>query len=289
MPITRFGDGDESFTFDAGGVFLQTTSNNFSDLVTNTSRLPALDGSFDEYGLDKAPQESGFVRLTLKAKAAALADPDSLRDNLRAIARWGVRKLYMNTDAGQERFCFARLNNLSLPRQDASSPLIFTASLTFQVSYPAWLTPGTEAWLWGEDTTWGDGEDWGSDAAASHACAGEETAFTETVAGNHDTLPRISVQCGTAETASHILIQRLVEGEVIDEISWSGDLGNDDQLLINCRDFSVTLNGADAYAQFENLTPDWLKLEPGDNEIAVLMAGSGDACIVRLHYYEAWY
>ncbi len=281
--IIRFG----SYPF--RNVEKATTS--FGGVRASTTKLPGMHGAYDEYGMGEAPSETGNVRVSFYLTARHMAEMTALRDAVLLLKSWGVKKLYVQPyDLNQaERFCWARVNDIQMP-EDASkgTETLQPVTINFQVADAAWYGIGTEAWSWGDGTLWGSGAKWGG-AATPRACSGLSTTWTETPGGNAATPPRISVVVGVGQSASDVRVQRVVRGVVLDEVRYNALLAAGDRLTINCRDYSVTLNGANTYNNlFSFEHPAWLRLEPGDNEIRVLMANSGDACTVYLRYYEVW-
>lgn len=264
-------------------------SDNFAELVTKTSRMPGMHGGFDELGTGPGLHEIGSVKAEFWYEFTDMADARAKLDALKELGDKGVQKLFLQPMAGEERFAWARLDNLNLPQNVKNLPhRRMKVSFTFQVADAAWYSIGTEAWSWGDGTLWGSGAKWGGEAAAQ-ACSGTETTWTETPGGNATTQPRISIIVGSGQTANGVTVQRLVRSVVVDEVKYAATLVAGDRLTINCRDYSVTLNGADAYGNdFSFEHPSWMRLEPGANDMRVLMDNSGDACSVYLRYYEVW-
>lgn len=284
--ITRFKVGKLEYAFEG----VQDWNDNFGDLVPRTRRLPGMDGGFDEFGDGPAPAEIGKVQINFIPIVDVRSDMTAKLDALRAIARQGKGRLFMQPadESAQERFCFARLNNISTPHSEKKhTDLWMRAKATFQVDDPHWYTQGTEAWAWGDGTLWGT-QPWGG-SATPQAVSGLQTDFQITRVGNAPTRARITIACGVGQSAQDIRIQRLADGLVADEVRYNDALIAGDSLEINARESSVTLNGADAYStDFTFLYPDWFRLLPGVNDIRVLLEGSGNAATVTIRYYEAY-
>ncbi len=281
--IIRFG----SYQFK--NVEKATTS--FGGVRAATTKLPGMHGAYDEYGMGEAPSDTGNVRVQFYLAARRMAEMTALRDAVTLLKAWGVTKLYMQPYdlTLAERFCWARVNDIQMP-EDASKATerLQPVTINFQVADACWYTIGTEAWNWGDGTLWGSGAKWGG-SAVPNACSGQSTTWTETPGGSAATAPRISIVVGAGESASDVRVQRLIRGVVVDEVRYNATLVAGDRLTINCRDYSVALNNANAYDNnFSFEHPSWMRLEPGDNDVRVLMANSGDACTVYLRYYEVW-
>jgi len=285
--LLRFGSGDELYTFTPDNQI--SIRDNFANVVPRTTRLPGADGGFDEFGRERAPGEIGNVQMIFWLYASSLPAMTAVLDELRAMTSWGTKRLYKQPmGGGGDRWCEARLNSIDAPQNASDLPgKRQRVQLNFQVASPFWLNQGTEAFSWGDGTPWGDGI-WGGSAAAN-AVSGTDTSFTVTTSGNAISHPRITIECGGGQTASNIRIRRIVQGETVDEVAYAGTLTAGDELEINCRDLSVTLNGANAYdSDFTFQTASWFRLLPGANTIQVLMDNSGDAADVYFRYYEVF-
>jgi hypothetical protein len=214
-------------------------------------------------------------------------------DDLSKMASAGVKRLYIRPQGygeNAERWCEARVNSIDKPMNARDINWEKQrVTMNFQVASPYWLSQGTEAPLWGGGSTWGGGVAWGG-TATPHSVLGVENVINEVVTGNAITFPRITIKCGASQTATNVRIQRLSGATVIDEVRYDATLGNNDQLVINPRDFTVKLNGVDAYGSafsFQNSA--WFSLVGGvSNSIKVLMDNPSDACDVTFRYFERW-
>lgn len=291
MPLIRFGDGARSYDFTRDFVFLQDYSDNFSDLVNRVVRVPGVSGGFDEYGDDPTPQEIGQLSQRLILKSPTREGMEVLRDEIKAMQRWGKLWLYMrpSNPALPVRKCRARINNIQISKQEQGhTDLHQRVSLTFQVPFPVWFTDGTEPLIWGGGGTWGGGGIWGG--TSGFTASGVETDEVITISGNAVVQPRIVIECDASQTCEDPTIQTIVGGEVVDEVSYTGTLGNNDSLEINCRALSVLLNGNNAYSStFDFNDPSWIRLYQGDNTVRVTFANSGDEATIRMFYNEGYY
>jgi hypothetical protein len=290
LRIKRFGVGKKTFYFPDASTF----SDNFSNLVPSTKRLPGMDGGFDEYGVDVAPSEIGKVEIGLWLIASTPAEMTRLTDKANEMADWGVQKLFIqpyNTDL-IERWCNARINNISMSENADKSPERgMRVQMTFQVADPYWYTLGTESPLYGDaNSIYGAfGLVYGGSAVSPIVCNGLLTEAIVTAGGNATTLARITVTVPAGKTAENIRIQRLENGVVRDEVKYIGVLTPSDTLLINGRDTSIKLNNLDAYTQsFSFLDPDWMRIKPGENTIRVLMDGVANGANVKIQFYERY-
>jgi hypothetical protein len=289
--LTEFSGGGLTYTFDP--TKQADIRDNFRRVISKTTRLPGLDGGFDEYGMGRAPHEVGTVRTSFwLGDFATLADATAALDELGALPSWGVRRLWKQpTDTALDtRFCEARV--IEIPNDVRVFDLPHKRrqiEISFEVSNPVWIGAGTEAITWGGGSLWGDGSVWGG-TGTWEAVSGPETTFTVTVAdGNTPTPPRINFECEAGETAENIIIERLVGGVVHDRLAFNDVLTAGDQLGFNCRALTVRLNNVNAYTSaFAFDTARWFTLEPGANNIRVRLENGGDAGRIRFSYLHLW-
>lgn len=287
--LRRFTYGGRTYTFDPDAQV--ALRDNFRDVVPRTTRLPGLDGGFDQYGTLPAPAEIGLVDVTFWVEQGTYAAMQDALDDVRAMASWGQGRLYkQRLDPDEdELFVYARINSIEIAQNARDMPhRRQRVQIKFQVADPAWLARGTEAATWGSGVVWGGATPWGGDASPQ-SCTGTQTDYTETATGNAETHPRILIDIPAGQSATDVIVQRLEEGVVRDQVRYNATLSAGDSLIINCRDKSVKLNGSDAYTTaFTTLHQAWMRLQPGDNDIRVIMDNAGDECEVTLRYYERW-
>jgi hypothetical protein len=284
--ITRFGTTNSiSLT---SNIVMQSYSDNFANVVPRTKRLPDLDGGFDEYGSERAPREIGNVSITFTMIAPTADDMDARRRDIRETANWGTDKLFRLVDFDTiEQWCYARVNSIQMAESVAGLDYLWqSVTINFQVADPAWYGQGTETWTWGDGTLWGS-KPWGGDAPVNNA-SGTETDFTINVSGNLVTYPRISLIPGIGNSCTNPVIQRIVDGVAVDEVSYSGTLTNTDSLQFNTRKRSFTLNGSSAFNDVDFINGRIFTLEPGNNTIRVQFDNAGDAATLRLYYFERY-
>lgn len=287
--ITRFGSGSQLYDFTASHIVLGSYHDNFGDVVTETARLPGVSGVFDEYGSDAAPKAGGMVRQSLTLIASTREGMDALLDDLKAMAGWPKKRLWRQpTDPNEnERYCWARINNISAPRQeDQHTNLWQPVTITWQVAYPYWLQVATEQATWGGGWSWGGGAVWGG--TSGYPVSGTQTDISIAISGKAETIPRMVLACGTGETCQNPTIQRVVDGSVVDDVSYTGTLTAGDSLEINAKALSVKLNNVSVYNDFDYNHPAWMRLLPGNNTIRVTFANAGDAGTFKLFYDEAY-
>lgn len=286
--ITRFKVGSQEFAFH----FVQDWRDNFAEVVPRTQRLPALDGGFDELGDLPAPAEIGNVQVNFALVSETLAGMTAQLDALRALARWGKGRLYMQVADGTqgERWCWARLNNLSTPHNYARhTDLFMRVQASFQVSDPHWYEQGRWAWAWGDGTRWGS-RTWGGGALV-YAITGLSTPLNlPTRVGTAPVRPRFTFKVGTGHSAEDVTLQRLSSsGVVLEQIQYAGLLSAGDVLDVNAFALRVTKNGAPAYTSaFSASRWGWMTLQTGINTLRVELKNPSDALELKIQYYEAY-
>lgn len=286
--LLRFGSGDELHTFDPTRQV--SLDDSFLKVMTRLSRLPGLQGAFDEYGSGAAPAESGEVRVAFWLMSD---QPEELLRMKRAVAAmkaWGKKRLYKRPwGSGRELYCEARFKTLEFKQEVTRlSHKRLLMMLTFEVDNPMWYSLGTEAWSWGDGTLWGNAP-WGGNPV-EEAVIGSDNSFSLTPEGNDIIYPRITIEIPTGKSATNIRVQRRRQGVVMDEVRYTGTLSAGSVLEINCRAYSVTLNGSDGYSSaFGFETGAWFRLVAGiSNEIRVLMNNTTDEATIKFRYYEAY-
>lgn len=289
MLAKRFVTVDGLYTFPDARI--QSFNGRFGGVVTHTNRLPGTDGAYDQHGNAAAPLEVGSVRVTWGIYDDSGEDLDAQRDEILAMAAWGKGMLYAQPTitGAAERFCFARVTNISIPeRPSEATEIIQTVTIDFQVTDPRWYVNRFVLVRWGLGATWGGGDVWGGSASAQ-ACTGVSTDLaTETSNGQAVTYPKITIAVPAGQSAENVTIKRIVGVSVADQVRITGTLNAGDVAVIDCAAASVTINAADAYSRLEYLTPGWMAIQPGDNRLVVEMDNAGDACTVKISYDDAY-
>jgi hypothetical protein len=269
----------------------QQIDDNFLELEKATVKLPGADGVFDEYGVDPSPAVEGRVTMTFILEVEDPADMTAALDSLRALRRQGVKALRMQpTDSALDsRWCWARLSRITAPEDKGStSELWRRVTIQWLISDPKWNAGGNEAPLYDSGVLYDDGSLY--DGEAGFAASGTQTNQTITLSGNAIVQPRITVACGVGQSVSTVTVQRIVSGLVVDEVEWLGSLTAGETLEINCRAYSVEVDGVDAYADgFDFLDESWFRLVPGTNSIRVIFGNSANEATVTVAYYEGYY
>lgn len=284
MRLVSFG----AYVFEDVGVRINT---NFADLVPATSRLPGLDGGFDEYGDEAAPSEIGNVSFEMVLTENNQAEMQRKRDALRGLARLGMQRLVVQTwdpDAAL-RYCWARINNIQVSDNvNAVTHRVNRVQITFQVSSPRWQDVSESDAIYGQ-AVFGQFI-FGGGIGVIETASGTSTDMTITNDGNAIAYPVIYVTTAAGEAiTSPLNIIRRVNGVAIDQLTIATSLTANQTLVINTQTKSIKKMSVDAYANLTALTPEWLRLLPGDNAIRVTMGGGGNACTIRFKFAATWY
>lgn len=284
--ILRFEVGDKTYTFPS----LSEWSDNFGDMVPRTNRLLGASGGFDEYGDLPAPAEIGNVRVTFTLYSRSITGMTALVDAVRALARWGKGKLYYQPadESKGVRWTWVRVNNVQLNHNiNNHGDIRKSVSINFQASDPHWYTAGRTEANWG-GTTWGGGTRWGS-GVTTYTAIGASTDIVLPVEGNAPVRPRIEIAVPVGKSAENVTVRIVEDGAITHELVYTGTLNAGDELNINTWDYTVTLNGANAFTSaFTYTRADWMSIAPPSVTVQVAMANPTDEIDITLYYFEAW-
>lgn len=266
---------------------------NFGDSVPQTQRLPGLDGGWSHDGDDPTPTTIGSVTLSCWLVAPTRAAMDTQRDALMRLVAMGLQRLVVQpTDpAADPRFCWARLNHIRMnERKDAHTDLWQKAQVIFHVPDPHWYTLGYGVdWQLGDGALLGDsGLELGSGAFVINAST-TLTSATLTHNGNATAIAAVSIQPPDGASCHNPRVQRVVDGQVVDEIAYSATLNAGDEWIVDARRGLALLNGESAFGtKLRYLHPSFLRLAPGDNSLQVRFADSSNAATVRVWFNHTY-
>lgn len=281
MTISRF------VSLNSVSTYTFPTSPGDQDFVTDFKRMKTkvtkgigTNGGVDEYGTGASPHDGESVQFSVYLVSTTRAGMQPLRDALNVICEWGVGRLY-DTLNGVDRWCYARISVDDI-KEDRSknTDLQQKVQLTFQVSDPFWYTAGTEA-VWG-GSTWG-GTIWGG--SGSPTTITNAGTMTVTNNGSAYTVPRIVLWNNSGSTIYSPRIQRIVNGSVVDELSYSGSIADGTQVDINARQHRASITGVTVTNNLVFQHPDWMRLLPGSNTLQINLTG---VVKVLVHYFERY-
>lgn len=280
MPLHRFEADGNTYTLPST---LGPYSDNFGDVVTRTTRLPGVDGGFDEYLSDIGNREIGSIRQAFTLQSATKEGLDALRDAVNAMLGWGKGDLYMRlsnyASTNQEWRTRARVSNIQMSRDEGDARTLYWQRVTviWQCNLPIWEAAGNI-----------------SESEINHT--GTETNGGGSNGGNAIALPTFEIVTGAGDVlTAPWYIRRIVNTtEIADEINYNYDLPNNTTLTIDCAAGSIVwddgvslLDGYDS--TFDFLHPDWFRLVPGVNAVRVVSDDAGDVAAVTMTYRSTRY
>lgn len=138
MRLLKFGSKNGLFIFPAQSA----GRDNFTSMVTKTSRLPGVDGGYSEYKGRRGFQEIGSVSSNLQLLNSPDKPMREARDQLAAVLHWGTGLLFTDiwADARQDkRYCLAQPDNFDFNENVQQVPHVQQkVPVTFQVTDPGW-------------------------------------------------------------------------------------------------------------------------------------------------------
>lgn len=283
--ITRFGISSRVYTFQN----VEASVPHFGGLTTQVTRLPGISGGYNEFGAGRLPGTTGDIPVTFYLLAPHRTELTALQDAVMAMEDWGTQPLYMQPEDPSltERFTWAYVSGIEMGESaKEGTEYLQAVTMHFQVADPYWYTAGNCAGLLiGVDFLLGTSYFGGTPALAA---SGNLTTTTLTPTGNQWTHCLMSISPGGGQSVTNPMIRRIRNGDIADQVSYTGTLVAGDNLTIDPRSGKVTLNGADARASFDALNPDWMRLLPEANTINVIFANTSDAASVELRYLDRW-
>lgn len=280
-----------AYTFPAT---LAEFNDNFADTTPQTVKLPGMDGGYNSDGDAASNTAVGKVTVGFTLVSQTREGMDDLRDAVNAMVHYGLQQLtYQPTDSGDPtRFCWARVNYINIAeRKDEHTDLHQKVSVIFQAPDPRWLVDAAAPWRIGDGHLIGDtGLTIGGDGTpATIAASGTSTTGSITNTGNAPTIATVAIRCDASHTFVNPTIRRYKSGEIVDEFTYTGTIGNNGELLVSGRTQQVFLDGDSVLgANFSYEHPDFLRLEPGANDIRVISTSGASQATVTVWFYSAY-
>lgn len=276
-------------------VTLAEFSDNFGDTTPQSIKLPGIDGAYNQDGDGAANTAIGKVIVGFMLVTQSRDDMDTARDAVSAMTTYGLQQLiYQPTDPDDDtRYCYARVNYINLPeRKDEHTDLHQKVTVTFQVPDPHWYVTTGSLWQIGvgghtigeTDLTIG-----GGGTPVTINASGLSTTGSVTNNGNAVAIPTIAIRCGASQTFVNPTIRRIKNGEIADEFTYTGTIGNNGEMIITGKTQRAVYNGASILgANFSYEHPDFLRLEPGANDIRVISTDAGSAATVTIWHQDTY-
>lgn len=315
--LLRFGAGSELYTFvEARQVSLR---DNFRDVVPRTTRLPGVQGGFDDLGWGRAPAEIGNVQVTFWVMADSAAEMAAALEAVGKMATWGVKRLYKRSQDGarREMWCEARVNSIDYTQSAANmAHMRQRVTINFQVVNPGWYAYPFDVRYLNSGLTMASGATltgWIPTIITAN------TTLNLTVGGNLAVLPVVRIVSGrfaqtwnfndagvdfddvglffdgsTTGTVADVTVRRLDvdTGVETHRVHWGATIAQDDRLVIDAGAYRVIHEDASAgnisgYGDLEVTRSTWLELMPGVNQLEISGTWTG-AIAVFIEYLEAW-
>lgn len=283
--ITRFGISSRVYTFQ----YVESATPHFGGVNSQITKLPGQSGGYNEYGFGAPPDPTGDIPVTFTLLAPHRTELTALQDAVNAMKYWGTQPLYMQPEDTTlpERWTWALVNNIEMS-ESAKDGTEYLQQVTvhFQVADPYWYGVGNCAGLIiGVDFLLGTSYFAGTPALSA---TGNLTTTTLTPIGNTWTHCLMTITPPATKSVTNPVIRRIRNGNVADQVSYTGTLNAGDNLTIDPRSQKVTRNGVDARSSFTALNPDWMRLLPEANAMQVIFANSTDNANVELRYLDRY-
>lgn len=280
--LVSFGNEPNVYTFPSDSQV--TFTDNFASLVTKTVRVAGVNGGLSNLGSGPGLSPIGTVRADNWLDFYDLTEATDKVDSVREMAGWGYQPLIMQPEYGATRWCWARLNDQQLQQDARNVPhKRQKVPVVFEVPDPFWYALGTEI-VWGGGAKWGAATSiWGG-SGGSTSIVGSGT-ISVTVGGNAFTFARLFVKNSSGAAVSNLVIKRLVNHKVEDQITYYGTIPDGTTLVIHPRRRRVLLGTTPMPAELDALYPDWMRLYPGVNSLSVTVGGTVS---IGVRYFERY-
>lgn len=149
--------------------------------------------------------------------------------------------------------------NGSIPIEKLAQIGTFTVPLKAFNPFPESYLKSDEPLDLGDGATLGMGYELGDGESTTYSVTASPTTYTVEHLGNHVAKPVITI----TGTGSNITVTNDTTSE---GFTWSGTLGSNDTLVVDCENITIKLNGNNAFANFSG---DYLTLAEGDNVFTV--------------------
>ncbi len=263
------------------------------DLHTGSARLASVGtiaGEYDSYGAGDAQMDGVVLTRAFELHGATTDDLDDARDALRAMVLKRAR-LYARMGDDSVRWVNARL--LDVREQRTRRNFNFQRVVCrFHLPSPTWTGADHTAWVLDSGEILDGGlylDDGGfTDTGAS------PHVLTVTNGGNRVvTNPVITITAGGADITA-ITITKTGETKIVwTNAGTTGALATTKSLIIDCGKFTITDDGANAYSgktafDSNHTIAEWLRLDPGDNEITVTFTGGSTDSVTTIEFQDGW-
>lgn len=278
--LKTFGNGsDKIFTFPGTQTRLSDT---FNRIRTRPLEIPGMSGHIDGYGRGFAPQEIGEVSSSFVLTPLPDGDPDDLQallDELSLLPGWGTQKLVKACGAAGDRYCYGRVKEIRYTEEpsEATTGMALPVQIDFEVSEPGWFTDGNLA-----------------SPVTFNLTTSPSNIDTRNYVNNglRRTYPIITLSfSGGAGSFSSLTVNRTVSTG-LDLFIYTETIlaaATPTTRVIDCRRGLVYSGATDKFEYLVNFAqPNFLRLEPGTNEITFNASITTLTCAVSIYWAEIY-
>jgi hypothetical protein len=216
----------------------------------------------------------------------------ALRDDIKQVIGWGVKKLWMQPSdpTAKPRWTWARINNINIPeRRDRHTDLWQKVTLSFQCSDPRWYSHPS-AWLLDSDEVLDDGLTVGGYRASSTSV---NDGSTISLTNNGTTSAPLYLRFDAGSNAVTNLRVSLRDESDVEIGRWRfEDTLNSGQILeVDSTALSVTVTDTTTDGRYDAFTPakgnGFLELPSGTNTLVIDGSFTGNVSVFA-DYLDAW-
>ncbi len=287
----------------------QNINDNFMDFVPSTERIHGMDGGFDNYGSDTAPQSVGNVAISFIVSTYDETLLQGLLDDLGKLAAYGKQELRKWPHGASEsayRYCIAKFNNVSVGEDLASGFEQYKRVITanFQVDDPLWYQRAANAAEWAytngpDNLVWNTSgsQVWDGLQVNPISIVDYDTIQAFEYTGTAPTPLQLTLTTSAVQTLynPHIILE--FDNRVWYQARWQGVLSGGESLVIDsARRQLILLSAArptdQEYGNFWVPSADWLMLRPTASQAGVLKVyteRSSDRGSILMNWRTAYY
>lgn len=247
--------------------------------------VQTIGSALDSYGDEDALPGTTTISRTFAIHGDTPADMD---DGVDAVRGWlGKRaKLWLRTGSNEVRWAWARLTRVAQVRNRRNwnfQPL----RCDFELVDGRWHGHDHTAWTLDDGHYLDDG------------FYLDDEGYSETMPSSPHT---ITVNNGGNRRVDNVIITILAGSSAITSVTiaktgetdmdYTGIISSGQALEIDCGAYTVKDNGVSDYANFAlasgHTIAEWLRLDPGDNEITITFSGGSNNSTVTIEYRDGW-
>lgn len=258
------------------------------NIGTGQARVESIDaprgGAFDSLGKEQAFRGGYEMTASGSMIGSSASDLKTQFDALRAYL--GKReKLYRIDDSGVMQWAWARLTGVSVTREVKHKQYL-DMDLSFYVFSSLWH--GTLHGSWRLDD--GNALDDGLELDEALVILLDSTSKTINLSNGGNGVLRDFEFAITPKGTAVTEVVFAVDGKT--HMTWVGTVAVNTQLVFDFGAMSISNNGVDAYfgltLSSSHKIDDWMRLEPGSNNITITKTGGSTLTELAIVYYDGW-